>query len=305
MSKNAPKRPPQPTGENWEERAHRASKSVIAFSNFASDVVDAAASLFKMLPFWEMLVTILIFQFKLSETISYHVLAGLVFPQAIALYVTTQYKETALTRKGDFFVQVSIVFGILNTGFAVLLLLAVESGITLGNAIFFPSLSTAVSLLAFYEVQRETVMQSHRREILRQKGQHERKRVQRDFDAENDKFRILAEMDKKKRQLENRALDEIGKDPVILTVFRRGMYLTIVKEYMERLEINQRSKLGKLMIDLAERAAEANVNLEDMLDKMIEDDGEITEDEVSTAVDSFDEEETAAPRPQPVSNGHR
>lgn len=255
--------------EKLEQKVEQLNKLILSSGSLLSGTIDGLAEFGALIPLGEIIVTIGAFYGAgLGELYGVHVLMGLVFAQVAALYLTSHYRDTAMHEVGETAIFTSIIIGAINTGIAVYLALSAESGSTLPAWLrFIPAFSSGGAVLLMYVAKYFTHERVSTRKQLKQQASNELKEMERVATAERNRANTLAKMQQTRLNMEASALERMAKNPQILEVQERAMWMTVVHEIMATYGINQRTKLGKQLIALADESL-SEQDLKDAIDEL-------------------------------------
>ena len=270
--------------ENMEQQIDKTNALIKSTGGLFSEMIESVAEFGALIPLGEIIVTIGTFYGAgLGEVYGIHVLMGLVFAQVAALYLTSHYRDIAMHELGEAAIFTSILIGAMNTGIAVYLALSAEANTTLPNWLrFVPAFSSGLAVLLMYVAKYFTHERVSTRKRLKQQATNEIKEMERKATAERNRANTLDKMQQTRLEMEAAALERMATNPTILEVQERAMWMTTVHEIMATYGINQRSKLGKQLINLANES--------------------LSEQDLKDAIDELDFLANS-PQPQPNQNG--
>lgn len=226
------------------------------FGGFANSAMESGAQIFVTLPALELIVTISAFVASgLASQLGIEVLAGLVFAQACALYLVSHYRNIAMHPVGLAAIYAAIVTGAVNTGTAVWLALTVHDGVNVPPfAILLPAFSGGASVLYYYAAKMFTARQVANRRRLAVESTNELAEIRRAAEAQRNRDTTLETMQQTRLNMEETALLALANDPRMMEIQKRAMYLTVVNSILTQYTIQPQSKLGKQLLELADKA---------------------------------------------------
>lgn len=251
--------------EGWLDEAYlarlstkfdRLSDVAGRFGAFANSAMESFAQVFVSLPIFELIVTIGAFVSSgLAAELGLEVLAGLVFAQAAALYLVSHYRKIAMHPVGLGAIFLSILTGAINTGAAVYLgLVAHDAAEAPRFIVYLVAFSGGLSILYYYIAKMFTAEQVATRKVLAVETAARLAEISRSAAAQRERDGTLATMQQTRLTMEKNALLALAKDPTMAEIQKRAMWLTIVKEIMVQYEVKPQEKLGKKLLELAEKA---------------------------------------------------
>lgn len=238
------------------------------FGSFANSAMESAAQIFVTLPALELIVTIGAFVASgLASQLGIEVLAGLVFAQAAALYLVSHYRHIAMHPIGLAAIYLAIVTGAVNTGAAVYLALTVHgaSAAVPTFATLLPAFSGGLSIMYYYAAKMFTAEQVATRRRLAVESAENLAEIKRASQAQRQRAAALDAMQLTRLEMERDALNDLANDPRMAEIQKRAMYLTVVNAILNQYAIQSNSKLGKQLLELADKAVNGgDIDLTDL-----------------------------------------
>lgn len=238
---------------NWQNQIQNANGVVRAIGNLTSDVIDAFAEFGAFIPLAEIIVTVAVYSANgLGELYGIEVLAGLVFAQVAALYLTAHYRDTAMHWAGQAAIFASVLVGAVNTATAVYLAMVDTPAVWVG---LVPALSSGLAITFMYTAKLFTSERFHSRKRLAAEAANVLAELTRKGSADRRQAALLDDMQNTRLQMQADALNDLAADGRIRAIQRRAMYQTVVKGILDNYSIHPNSGLGKELLLLAREAA--------------------------------------------------
>lgn len=255
--------------QQLEKQMQDANRAASTVAGLIYNTIESLGEFGALIPIAEIVVTIFAYwRSGLGNLFGLEVLAGLVFAQVAALFLTAHYKNIALSIVGEAAVYTSILIGAANTGIAIYLALSLGHGAgeiaTMSRGIlYFPAISSAAAVLAIYTAKMFTMQRVASRLKFRTESNAEVDELKRVAQAKKNTAINLDRMQNTQMKLQVATMTQLAKDPMIRNAYLLIMREQALKNVLQAFEVHPSTKIAKLLhkqiVEANEQAAEAGI----------------------------------------------
>jgi hypothetical protein len=253
--------------QQLEEQMKDANRFTSTVAGLIYNAIESLGEFGALIPIAEIIVTIYAYwRSGLGELFGLEVLAGLVFAQVAALFLTAHYKNIALSQIGETAVYGSILIGAANTGIAIFLALSMGHGtVDVANMpraiLYFPAISSAMAVLAIYTAKMFTMERVAARLKFRTESNADIQAIQRRANAQHSNATHLNTMQATQMKIQVETMTQLANDPMIKNAYTLIMREQALKNVLQAFDVHPSTKIAKLLqkqiVDANEAAAQA------------------------------------------------
>lgn len=246
-----------------ESQMRDANKITSTFAGLIYSTIESLGEFGASIPILEIIVTIFAYyRSGLGELYGIEVLAGLVFAQVAALFLSAHYKNTAMSRIGEAAIFASVLVGAANTGMAIFLALALshqETSTLPIWATYFPAISSALAVLFIYVAKLFTMARVASRLKFRTESNAELREIERIADAHHVNATNLDTMQQTQMKMQVSTMQQLASDPMIRNAYMLIMREQALKNVFAAFGVHPNTKIAKLLHEQIVKANEAAV----------------------------------------------
>lgn len=262
-----------------ESQMRDANKITSTFAGLIYSTIESLGEFGASIPILEIIVTIFAYyRSGLGELFGIEVLAGLVFAQIAALFLSAHYKNTAMSRIGEVAIFASVFVGAANTGVAIslaLLLSHSETAVLPTWMAYFPAISSALAVLFIYTAKLFTMERVASRLKFRTESNAEIDELERLATAKKNTATNLDKMQNTQMKLQVVTMTKLANDPMIKNAYLLIMREQALKNVLRAFDVHPSTKVAQLLhkqiVAANEQAAEAGMNDDEALQSLIND----------------------------------
>lgn len=255
-----------------EKQMQDANKITSTFAGLIYSTIEALGEFGASIPLLEIIVTIFAYyRSGLGELFGLEVLAGLVFAQIAALFLTAHYKNTAMHELGEYAIFASVMVGAMNTGIAIFLALTLSHNDATALpswVVYFPAISSALAVLFIYTAKLYTMERVASRLKFRTEANAELREIERIANAHHKSAKNLDEMQNTQLTLQVETMNELAHDPLIKNAYKLIMRDQALQNVLKVFEVNHSTKLARLLKEQIVKANEDAVGGEANVDTL-------------------------------------